>query len=291
MNISKEDKVFEGVLITLLSIITLVSLFPFYYVLIVSFASNAEYLRTQGKILFPREFSLFAYQYIFSARSFLNSLKVSALITIIGTLLSLVVTSGFSYALSQRKMIFRRGILFLVMLSIYFHPGMIPHYIIVKQLGLINSLWSIILTGVTTGWYVLLMKGFFDSIPASLVESATIDGANDLEIWIKIALPLSKASLAAFGLFYAVLHWNTFFKAILYLTDPQKWPIQVLLRNLLSGSESGLSEAALDTDATQLFPETIKMAAVVVASLPIIAIYPFLQKHFAKGVMIGSIKG
>jgi putative aldouronate transport system permease protein len=275
----------------LLGLFAVVTFFPFYYVVAVSFASNAEYLRTGGKLLVPREFSLFAYRYILSARSFMTSIRVSATIAVVGTLLSLLVTAALAYALSNKRMVARKTLLVMVMISIYFQPGIIPHYLVVRGLGLINTLWSIILTGITTGWYILLMKGFFDSIPDSMVESAYIDGANDAVIWIRIILPLSKASLAAFGLFYAVLHWNTFFKAIIYITDPKKWPIQVLLRNLLLQADSGLAEAGLDRDVSQLFPETVKMAAVVVASIPIIMVYPFLQKHFAKGVMIGSVKG
>lgn len=291
MKLSKQDKVFETVIMILLGIFAVVTFFPFYYVVAVSFASNTEYLRTGGKLLVPREFSLFAYRYIFSARSFMTSIRVSATIAVVGTLISLAVTAGLSYSLSNKRLYGRTVLLVMVMISIYFQPGIIPHYLVVRGLGLINTLWSIILTGVTTGWYILLMKGFFDSIPASMVESAYIDGANDVTIWARIILPLSKASLAAFGLFYAVLHWNTFFKAIIYITDPDKWPIQVLLRNLLLQADSGLAEAGLDRDVSQLFPETVKMAAVVVASVPIIMIYPFLQKHFAKGVMIGSVKG
>jgi len=181
----------------------------------------------------------------------------------------------------------------LVVFTILFNPGIIPMYLLVRDVGLINSLWSLIVPVMTSGWYVLLMKSFFDSIPVELEEAAMIDGCNDLYIFFKIILPLSAASLAAFGLFFAVGYWNTFFNAVLYITDFTKVPLQIVLRNMLIDSDTAVGgSAAVEMSSEKQLPsQTIKMAAVVVSTVPILLVYPFLQKHFAKGVMLGSVKG
>lgn len=184
----------------------------------------------------------------------------------------------------------RRIILLLILFTILFSPGIIPNYLLVRELGLINKIWSVILVSLSSGWYVILMKGFFDSIPDSLEEAAAIDGCNDITAWIRIVLPLSLPALAAFGLFFAVSYWNQFFNALIYLNDADKWPIQVLLQNMLIDA-SGSSLGAIDPLIQPPPSETLKMAAVVIAVVPILMVYPFLQKHFAKGAMIGSVKG
>jgi putative aldouronate transport system permease protein len=187
----------------------------------------------------------------------------------------------------------KRAFLMLILLTTLFNPGIIPPYLLVRELGLIDSLWSLIIPVLTSGWYVLLMKGFFDSIPDALEEAAIIDGCTDFGIFYRIILPLSLPAMAAFGLFYAVAYWNTFFHAILYINDVAKWPLQLLLRNMLidASTASGGAAAAELASEQRIPPETLKMAAVVIATFPILCVYPFLQKHFAKGVMLGSVKG
>ncbi|MFE5319365.1 carbohydrate ABC transporter permease [Paenibacillus sp. NPDC056579] len=275
-----------------LSLIGLVTLFPLYYVVVVSFMDPSEYL--QGGIhLFPSSWSLASYKYLLSTKAFLSATMISGFLAVVGTVCSLVITAALSYSLSRRRMPARRAILLLILLTTLFNPGMIPPYLLVRDLHLINSIWSLIIPVLTSGWYVILMKGFFDSIPDALEEAAQIDGCNDIGIWFRIILPLSLPSLAAFGLFYAVGYWNTFFSAVLYITDSSKWPLQVLLQNMLIDSSTAAGGgAAQELMAEQSIPpETLKMAAVVIATVPILFVYPFLQKHFAKGVMVGSIKG
>jgi len=199
------------------------------------------------------------------------------------------VTSGLAYAVSRKRLRFRRFIMFMLMFSILFQPGLIPSYLVVRNLGMIDSIWSLILPVMTSGWYVLLMKGFFDSIPDSLEEAARIDGANEIGIWFRIILPLSLPSLVAFGLFYAVGYWNTYFNALMYINDFQKWPLQVVLQNMLVDPASATGNIDFRSDK-QMPTETLKMAAVVIATVPIMLVYPFLQKHFAKGAMVGSVK-
>lgn len=288
---SKKDRLFNATNLFFLTVIGLVTLFPLYYVLVVSFSDPAEFIRNKAT-LFPKKWSLDSYRYLLSTNSFTRAMGNSAFLATVGTMLSLFVTSCLSYALSRRRLQGRRVMMLLILLTTLFNPGIIPPYLLIRDLNLINSTWSLILPVLTSGWYVLLMKGFFDSIPSSLEEAARIDGCNDIGVWWRIILPLSLPSLAAFGLFYAVAYWNTFFTALLYINDFNKQPLQVLLQNMLidSSTASG-GTAAVEITAEQQIPsETLKMAAVVIATVPILMVYPFLQKHFAKGAMVGSVK-
>ncbi|WJH37368.1 carbohydrate ABC transporter permease [Paenibacillus sp. CC-CFT747] len=284
------DRVFTVTNAAILILISLVAVFPLYYVFVVSFTDPSEYVR-KGVVLFPEKWSLDSYRYLMSTNSFLNAMGNSLFLATVGTACSLVVTSGLSYALSRKRLGGRRTLLLLILLTTLFNPGLIPPYLLVRELGLINSTWSLILPVLSSGWYVLLMKGFFDSIPASLEEAARIDGCNDFSVWWRVILPLSLPSLAAFGLFYAVDYWNTFFSALLYINRFDKQPLQVLLQNMLIDSSiSGSSEAAQMMAEQRIPGQTLKMAAVVIATVPILLVYPFLQKHFAKGAMVGSVK-
>jgi len=282
------DRLFNVLNIALLGLIALITFFPIYYVFVVSFTDSSEFVR-KSFILFPEKWSLESYKYLLSTKAFSRSIGVSAYLAIVGTTLSLIVTAALSYTLSRKRLRGRRVILLGILLTILFSPGIIPSYLVVRQFGLINSLWALIFPALASGWNVILMKGFFDSVPAELEESASIDGCNDLTIWLRIILPLSLPSLAAFGLFYAVEYWNQFFAAMIYLNDPTKWPIQVMLQNMLLNADNSELRAEMSTISPP--SETLKMAAVIIATVPILTVYPFLQKHFAKGAMVGSIKG
>lgn len=286
------DRIFQTFNIAFLGIIGLVTLFPLYYVFVVSFTDPSEYIR-KGLVLFPEKWTIVSYQYLLSTGTFIRAIGVSGFLATVGTACSLIITSALSYTLSRKRLRGRRVFMLAILLTTLFNPGIIPPYLVVRELGLINSLWALILPVLTSGWYVLLMKGFYDSIPDSLEEAAAIDGCNDISAWIRIILPLSLPSLAAFGLFYAVAYWNTFFQAILYINDFEKWPLQVLLQNMLidASTAAGGSAAAEIMAEQRIPPETLKMAAVVIATVPILLVYPFLQKHFAKGAMVGSVKG
>ncbi|NOU98135.1 ABC transporter permease subunit [Paenibacillus sp. LMG 31456] len=275
----------------LLLLIGAAALFPLYYVFVISFTDPSEYIKG-GVLLFPQKWTLDSYEYLMSTKSFSRAIGVSGFLAIVGTGSSLLVTSALAYTLSRKQLYGRRLLLLGILLTTLFHPGIIPPFILVKEMGLINSVWALILPVLTSGWYVLLMKGFFDGIPVSLEEAATIDGSGDLGVWFKIILPLSLPAMAAFGLFYAVAYWNTFFSAVLYINDHAKWPLQVLLQNMLIDSSTAVGgDAAAEMMAEQRIPpETLKMAAVVIATVPILLVYPFLQKHFSKGAMVGSVK-
>ncbi|MZQ81452.1 ABC transporter permease subunit [Paenibacillus sp. 5J-6] len=287
------ERLFDTVNIIVLGIIAIITIFPLYYVFVVSFTDPAEYIQKQGYLLFPQKWTLDSYKYLLSTSAFQHATMISGFLATVGTALSLVVTAALAYGLSRKRLQGRRLIMLLILITLLFSPGLIPPYLLVRDLGLINSVWSLILPVLTSGWYVILMKSFFDSIPVELEESAIIDGSTDIGVFFRIVLPLSLPALAAFGLFYAVAYWNTFFSAVLYINDYTKWPLQLVLRNMLidSSTQAG-GAAAAEMMAEQNIPtETLKMAAVVIATLPILCVYPFLQKHFAKGVMLGSVKG
>ncbi|MFC0215796.1 carbohydrate ABC transporter permease [Paenibacillus chartarius] len=282
------NRIFDIVNHTLLLVIALVCVMPFVYVLAVSFASPAEVARG-GLILLPKEWSLASYRYIFSTDTLFRSMLVSIYITVLGTLINLLFTSLMAYPLAKAHLRGRQFILLAVLFTMLFSGGLIPTYFVVKALGLTNSLWSLMIPNAISAFNLIVLKNFFQQIPDGLEDSARIDGCNDLSVLFRIVLPLSLPAMATFGLFYAVGHWNQFFNAILYINDNTKWPIQVLLREIVILASSSIGDNTIDN--TEIQPLTIRMAVIVFATVPILLVYPFLQKHFAKGVMLGSVKG
>jgi putative aldouronate transport system permease protein len=283
------SRLFDTVNIILLSLFALSTTLPFVHIVASSFASSEELLR-KDFVLFPTQFSLDAYRLIFSSDRLTNSLFVTVLITVGGTLVNLLMTSIMAYPLSRRDLMGRQPIMMMIVFTLLFGGGMIPTFLLVKDLGLLNSLWSLIIPGAISAFNLIILKNFFQQMPDGIEESAKIDGANDLGILWRIVLPLSLPAIATFGLFYAVGHWNTFMWAILFLRDSDKWPIQVLLRSYVLMSQGSMGDAE-NVGNVQLPSETVKAAVITVATLPILCVYPFLQKHFAKGVLMGSVKG
>ena len=287
---SRWDRLTDALNIVVLGVIACVMLFPFLYIFSISFSPLSDFLRNDV-ILFPKHFVLDAYTYILSSPAFRRSLLVSAGITIVGTLVNLLMTASMAYALA-RPIYGRRLMLLLVLFTVLFGAGLVPTYLVVKATHLIDSYWALILPVAISPFNLIVMRQFFLSLPEELTDAAVIDGANELQIFWHIILPVSKPALAAFGLFYAVGHWNNYFSGLLYLNDPAKWPVQVVLRQIVILNQP---TAALGQDQQLLEhqprPETIQMAAILLATLPILVIYPFLQKHFAKGVILGAVKG
>lgn len=272
-----------------LLILALLTFFPIYYVFIVSITDPVQYLKT-NLLLYPKGITFENYKYLLATPLFSRAIGVSTFLATVGTALSLLVTSALAYALSRKRLMGRKVLLIAVVFTTIFNAGMIPNYMVVRQFGLMNSVWSLIIPALSSGWNLLLLKSFFDSIPESLEEAAIIDGCNDVQVFSRIILPLSLPAMATFGLFFAVTYWNTFFNAILYINDFKKWPLQIVLNVLLldtSSQGSGNPDAA----AQIVNPQSLKMAAIIIATVPIMCVYPFLQKHFTKGVMLGSVKG
>ncbi|MDF2959679.1 MAG: transporter permease [Paenibacillus sp.] len=282
------NKIFDGVNYVVLTIISLVTILPFIYILAVSFTSPHEVAKG-GFILFPKEWSLSAYKYIFSTDTLIKSLGVSIYITVVGTLINLLFTSLMAYPLARPTLRGRQFILMAVLFTMLFSGGLIPTYFVVKALGLTNSLWSLMIPNAISAFNLIVLKNFFQQIPDGLEDSARIDGCSDIGVLFRIVLPLSLPAMATFGLFYAVTHWNQFFSAIMYINDNEKWPVQVLLREIVILAQSRIGDTGFEE--TEIQPLTIRMAVIVFATVPIMLVYPFLQKHFAKGVMLGSVKG
>lgn len=282
------NRMFTIVNTTLLTLIGLISLLPFINVFSSSFASTQEVVEKKF-ILFPTTFSLDAYRYILSTPTIFKGLGVSIGVTVVGTIVSMILTALMAYGLSRKYLYGRDFINFVVVFSILFSGGIIPSFLVVKYFGLIDSYWSLIFPVAINAFNLIIMRNFFQALPDGLEESAKIDGSNDFGVFFKIMLPLAMPSIATISLFYGVTYWNTYMNAILYMTDSTKWPIQVLLRQIVIVS-SGMQGEGTSVD---IIPpaQTIKMAVIVVATVPMLIAYPFVQKHFTKGALLGAVKG
>jgi ABC-type glycerol-3-phosphate transport system permease component len=266
-------------------------IYPLVSVVATSLASQQDVDEGGGMVLWPQHPSLESYYTIFQGGTVSRAIVVSVGITVVGTLLSLAVTTGLAYGLA-RPVVFRKPLLMLALFSLLFQPGIIPSYLVVKELGLLNTYAALILPVMLSGFNLVVMRQFFMEIPHELIDSARIDGANELRILLSIVLPLSGAILAVIALLYAVFYWNAFFQALLYLQDSSMWPLQLVLRQyVIQGSPlPGVTQYAAPGGSPPP-TQSIQMAVVVVATLPILVVYPFLQKYFTKGVLTGAIKG
>jgi putative aldouronate transport system permease protein len=281
--------VFNVVFLTAYSVLALL---PFLYIVAGSFASTYEF-RTRPFFLFPEHFNVQSYIYVLSSSRLLKAVFISVYRTCLGTLVNMFFTLTLAYPLSRRYLKGRKLILNLILFSMFFSGGMIPTYIVVNALGLIDSIWSLVLPGAISAWSLIIVKNFFQELPAGLEEAARIDGATDLQILRRVVLPLSMPVIATFSLFYAVGHWNAFFDALIYLRSADKWPIQVMLRQMITVAMQGIFGDAQSVDANigSVPEDGVKMAVIVVSTVPILMVYPLLQKHFTKGVLVGAIKG
>ncbi|WP_166245044.1 carbohydrate ABC transporter permease [Paenibacillus turpanensis] len=284
-------RIFDLCNLLLLLLITLITFLPLMHVVMASFATVEE-LALKPFVLIPTEFSLKAYQYVLSTDTIFRSLGVSVGITVGGTLISMVLTCLMAYGLTRRDMDGRRVMMFMVVFTLLFNGGLIPTFFVVKNMGLIDSYLALILPTAVNAFNLIIMRTFFMNLPDGIEESAKIDGCNDLGILFRIVIPLSMPAIATVSLFYAVNYWNSFFNAIIYLNDPAKWPVQVLLRQIvIVASQFQGDSAGLGDDFVKPPEQTIKMAVIVISTIPILIIYPFLQKYFAKGALVGSVKG
>lgn len=269
----------------LLGASTLIVLIPLLYLLLSSIATNAEIDR--GAVI-PTQYTLDAYRVALSTPLLMNGYAISLFITVVGTVISMTFTTMMAYALSKRDLPFRRFILFFVVMTMMINAGLIPYYLVVRGLGLLNSIWSLIIPSALSAFNVILMKNFFLTIPDDLEDAARLDGCNDLGVFVRIVLPLSKPALAAFSLFYAVGYWNSYFNAILFINDPAKMPLQVVLNQLLTVEQ--IPEQDIVRLSQLPYPFTLKAAAVVLSVIPVLLVYPWIQKYFTQGILMGSMK-
>jgi putative aldouronate transport system permease protein len=285
-----KDKVFKIVTISVVVIIAACCLFPFLHILAISFSNKTAVIRGDV-LLWPVNFDLSAYKAVFTNKGLMDSMWFSLLLTAVYTVFALAMTILCAYPLSRPGLKFKSPILLYILFTMYFSGGMIPSYLNIKSLGLLDTFWVLVFPTVLSTYNMILMKSFFQSMPRELEESAYVDGANDLVVLIKIVLPLSKAMLATIALFYAVSRWNGFMDAILYINDESMYTIQLRLRQLIQSSQVSSMMEEIPEMKDDLIAETIKAACMVFSMIPVMIIYPWLQKYFVKGVMIGSVKG
>lgn len=282
---SRPERVFDGVVVILLVLVGLFALLPLLVVVASSFTPYSEVLANGGYVLFPKSFTLEGYVAMWTTTRIPRAMMVSTFVTVVGTVLNMVLSTGIAWPLSRKEMPGRTFILLALVFTTVFNAGIIPTYLIVKGTGLLNTVWAMIIPSALSVFNVFIMKTFFEGLPGELVESARLDGAGELRLLLKIIFPLAVPMMLTIGLFYAVANWNTFFAAIFYVRDQSLQPLQVVLRDLLTTNV----DAAFDPD--EVTPTaTLRMAAVVITALPMIVVYPFIQKHFQKGVLIGSVK-
>jgi putative aldouronate transport system permease protein len=277
----------------ILTCVVLVVIFPLYTVLLTSISTTAETVRSGGLVTVPGELTLNAYTQILSGGVVTRAVLVSVGITAVGTLLSIVVSVLAAYGLSRPGSFAHRPILFIFLITMFFGAGLIPTYLLVSSLGLIDSYWALILPGAVSAFNVLILRNFFMGIEPAVIDAARLDGAGDWRILAKIVLPMSRAAVAVVALFYGVGYWNAFFNAILYINDNAKWPLQLVLRSyVLQGVNlPGSGTGSVDVAHGAVTGLPLQMAVMVLAVVPILLVYPFVQRHFTKGVIFGAVKG
>lgn len=287
----RKISLFDVILYLVFGLIALITIYPFYNVLIVSLA-NTLASATYSPYLYPHIFDLTGYKTIMSDTYFYRSLGTTLFVTIVGTTLNMVFSVTAAYVLSRKRLIGRKFFLSAILFTMLFSGGLIPTYLVVSGLGLDNSIWSMIFPSMISTYYLIIMKNYFVSLPASLEEAARIDGANEFVVMTRIFIPISKPFMATFLLFYAVERWNEWWNAYLYISDKNIKPLQIYLRDVLVNFNSQLATQAqsMMSSHNKVFVQSIQMATIIITMLPILCVYPFVQKYFVKGVLVGSVK-
>jgi putative aldouronate transport system permease protein len=282
------EKVWDVGVVVILSLIGLAVILPLWYLVIISVTPFEVWTRTGGSLFIsPVEMTLEGYRQLLSSARLPRAFGVSVLVTSVGTLLNLIVTTLMAYPLSKPEFPLRQPLLMAVIFTTLFSGGLVPTYLVVRQMGLLNTYWALWLPGLVSAFNLLVMRAFFQNLPTEIEEAAKMDGASDWQVLWQIVIPLSKPILATVGLFYAVAHWNSFFDAVLYISRAEMQPLQVVLRSILS---AGNVNEYVDPEAAMMPQETLRMAAVVLSTIPLLVVYPFLQKHFAAGTLLGGVK-
>ncbi|MHA6484188.1 carbohydrate ABC transporter permease [Paenibacillus sp. strain BS8-2] len=282
--------IFDAVIYFVIGCVVLSALYPFVYMIAVSLSGTVPVLR--GEVfLWPKELTFNTYSAVFDnpdiGKAYINTI----LYTVLGTTLSLFVTAAGAYALSKKTMMFQRPFMIMIVITLFFSGGMIPTFLVVKSYNLIDTIWAMIIPTAVSSWNFIVMRTFFMGMPQEVEESGKIDGLTDIGIFFRLVLPLSSAIIATIGLFYGVAIWNNFFSALLYLRDADLLPLQVIIRNMVLQGAGGANGASSIGGDTLIVDESLKYATIIVTTVPILLVYPFLQKYFAKGALIGSVKG
>lgn len=281
----------QTIKVIILVVVVLLVVLPFLSIVSTSLASQREVTQSGGLVLIPRHPVLTAYQQIFLGGIVTRAVIISTCVTVVGTVMSLAVSAALAYALSRKGVTAGKPALLIILATLFFAPGIIPLYLMVQQLGLLNQYASLILPVLVNTFNVIVLRQFFMAIPQDLIDSARMDGASEFTTLRRIVLPLSRAVLAVIGLFYAVGYWNSFFQALLYLNNSSMWPLQLVVRLYVLQGQSLAGGNGTSQGVTSAPVESIQMAVVVIATVPILLVYPFLQRYFTKGVLAGAVKG
>ncbi|HOJ09743.1 MAG TPA: carbohydrate ABC transporter permease [Clostridiales bacterium] len=290
--LKKKNNWFDVINCIILALMGIITLYPFIYVLTISLIPAEVYLKG-GLFLFPVRISFDAYRIVLSDKFVGSSFLSSVIITIGGTFCNLILTSMAAYALSKTYLKGYRFFMGMFIFTMYFSGGLIPSYLLMSSLKLVDTYWAVILTGGISTYYMLVMRSFYLNLPASMEEAALIDGASEVTVLLKIILPLSKPVIAALSLFFSVGHWNSYFTPMIYLNNRNKWPLQIVLREILFETIASIKGSMDDMGGikeTLTVAAPLRMATVIVSIIPITVVYPFLQKYFVKGVLIGAVK-
>ncbi len=289
---SRREVVFDVCNVIFLGMLALLFLYPMWYVIMAAFSDPSRFVSHTGLLWVPEGFSLSGFQMVLRTASITTGYLNTILYVTAGTALNILLTSMGAYVLSRRKLYIRRFLSLAIVFTMYLSGGLIPFYLTVRGLGLYNTRWALLLPTAINTWNLIVMRTSMAQVPESLEEAAKMDGANDFVILFRIILPVIKSTVAVMVLFYAVQHWNAWFHAMVFLQDRSKYPLQLFLREiLLSGSMTDIAAGSTGEDVNNVLTmNMLKYCTIVVSTLPILCIYPFLQKYFAKGVMIGSVK-
>jgi len=291
MRISLSERIFRIGNAMLLTALTIATLYPIVYVAFASFSEPKLMMAHKGILWKPLGFSLETYAAVFNNPMILLGYRNTLIIVVAGVSLNLLLTSFAAYALSRKSLQFRKPLMLFIVFTMFFSGGLIPFYLLVRNLGITNSLWALILPTAISAFNLIIMRTSFEAVPDALEESAKMDGANDFVILFRIFLPICKPVLAVVGLYYGVGHWNSWFNAMIFLQDRELYPLQLILREILIVGEADSMAEGAATDEIIVLGETLKYATIMVATIPILFVYPFLQKYFVKGALIGAIKG
>lgn len=293
MKESLGDRLFRFFMAVIVFIICCIMLYPFIWVISVSISDPSAVMRGNVNFLPVGPITFSSYSVMTSYGNFVRAYANTIMYAAVGTIITLLITAITAYPLSIQRFRSKKFIVIYFIITMFFSGGMIPTFLVISELKMIDTIWAMVLPTALTAWNLMIFRSFYAGIPSSLNESAYVDGANDWYVLFKIILPLSKPVIATIALFTIVNHWNAFFSALLYLNSPKKYPLQMILRNILAGAEmlkyenDGSMGEMLNNSSTQ----SLKMASIIITSLPVICVYPFVQKYFVTGIMIGSVKG
>lgn len=285
---TRGQKIFQVFNVLFLSLVSLTMILPFMHIIAKSLSSEA-FVLAKEIVLLPKGFHWASYEYVLSNRQFYYSFTNSVFLAVVGTATSMLITILAAYPLSKKKLPYRRVLMALFVITMFFSGGIIPTYLVVKEVGLLNSLWSLILPVALSPFNLLLIRNFFSAVPEELEESARMDGASNWRILWRIFLPLSIPALATISMFYAVNYWNSFFQAMMYITERRWMPLQMFLLQLVQDEQS--ADLVMTDAFRETTPETIRAAAIICVIVPILCVYPFIQKYFVQGIMLGAVKG